>query len=271
MTPEEFVREARLDEALAALQDQVRKDPAQAKLRVFLFQLLAVRGEWERALNQLNVAGELDAGTLAMVQTYREALACEVLRADVFAGKRSPVVFGAPAQWTAELVEALRLSAAGETAASQALRSQAFDQAPASSGTLNGQRFEWIADADPRTGPVFEAIINGRYCWIPFANIRSIWLEPPEDLRDLVWIPARFIWTNEGEMVGLVPVRYPGSEASPDDRIRLARRTDWIDHGADLYLGAGQRVLATDAGEYPLLEVREIQFEPVGAAAPAAS
>ena len=32
-----------------------------AALRIFLFQLLAVQGQWERSLNQLNVAAELDA------------------------------------------------------------------------------------------------------------------------------------------------------------------------------------------------------------------
>ncbi len=69
----------------------MRKDPANAKHRIFLFQLLAVLGQWERAMNQLNVAGELDAGTLAMVQTYREALRCEVLRGEIFAGRRVAV------------------------------------------------------------------------------------------------------------------------------------------------------------------------------------
>src|SRR5215470_8672345 len=47
--------------ALAHLQEQVREQPSNAKLRIFLFQLLCVRGEWERALNQLKVATELDA------------------------------------------------------------------------------------------------------------------------------------------------------------------------------------------------------------------
>lgn len=262
MQPEALLREGRLADALAALQDQVRKDPSSARLRVFLFQLLCVRGEWERALNQLNVAGELDADTLPMVQTYREALTCEALRAEVFAGKRSPVVFGTPAQWTAELIEALRLSAAGEIEASQQLRARAFDAAPAASGSVNGERFSWIADADPRIGPMVEAVVNGRYCWIPFSNIHSIRVDAPEDLRDMVWIPAEFVWSNEGQAVGLLPVRYPGSERSSDDLLRLSRRTDWADQGDDLFFGLGQRLITTDAGEYPLLDVREILLDP---------
>ena len=66
-------------QALKRLTEQVRAHPQDAKLRVFLFQLLCVTGQWERALNQLNVSLELDAGTLPMVQTYREAIACETL------------------------------------------------------------------------------------------------------------------------------------------------------------------------------------------------
>ncbi len=267
VTPEELLHDGRLDEALVALQERVRKDAANPKLRTFLFQLLAVRGEWERALTQLNVAADLDPASLAMAQTYREALACEAFRTSVFAGERSPVVLGNPAQWTAELLDALRLAGQGEFAASQSLRDRAFAAAPAVSGSLNGERFEWIADADPRLGPMIEVVLNGRYCWVPFANVSEIRLEPPTDLRDLVWLPAEFTWSNGGEMVGLIPARYPGSERAADDRVRLARRTDWIDQGADLFFGLGQRLLATDQGEYPLFEVREICFDATGAGA----
>jgi len=275
MLAEESLREGRLQEALAQLQEQVRKNPADPKLRVFLFQLLAILGQWERALTQLSVAGELDASTLGMVAVYRQALACERLRMDVFAGNRTPVVFGEPAEWIALVIEALRLTAIGRDAESQAVRGQAFDAAPATGGVLDGQRFQWLADADPRLGPLLELIVNGRYYWVPFARIHRLTLEPPTDLRDLVWTPVFVTWANGGEAAGLVPTRYPGSQDSEDPQIRLARRTDWQPRGEDLYLGLGQRMLATDAGEYPLLEVHSIELdvspESAAGAAPAGS
>ncbi len=223
--------QGKLDETLLQLQATVRSDPSNVKHRVFLFQLLAVMGQWDRALTQLNVAGELDASTLAMVQTYREALLCEGLRADVFAGKRSPVVFGKPEQWIALLLESLSLMADGQYAKSQDVRNQAFELAPATSGIIgdpaspDSETFEWIADADARMGPVLEAIINGRYYWVPFHRIQAINIEVPEDVRDMVWMPAYFTWANGGETVGLIPTRYPGSEASEDKPIRLAQKT----------------------------------------------
>lgn len=260
MTAEECLREGKLGDALAKLQNQVRGDPSNAKQRIFLFQLLSVLGQWERAMTQLNVAGDLDPGALAMVQAYREALRCEVLRAGVFAGKRSPLVFGEPEKWIALLMQALTLTAEGSHAESQRLRDEAFEEAPTTGGTLDGKPFEWIADADGRMGPVLEAVINGNYYWVPFHRIREVKIEEPEDLRDLVWLPAQFSWSNGGEGVGLIPTRYADSESSEDDLVRLARKTVWVEKGDEVYWGAGQRMLATDNGEFPLMDVREIRL-----------
>ena len=253
-----------MSEALEALQGQVRAEPAEARHRVFLFQLLSVLGQWDRALTQLNVAGEMDPGNLGMVQVYREALATEALRAEVFAGKRTPLIFGDPEQWVAMLLEALKLTAAGQIAEGEALRTEALEMAPTTSGRVNGREFEWIADADTRIGPMLEAVINGRYFWVPIHRIAEIKVEEPEDLRDLVWLPVQFQWMNGGEAVALIPTRYPGSEDSADPQIQLARRTEWVDQGEDFYTGIGQRMLVTDQDELSLLEVRNVTLsEPV--------
>jgi type VI secretion system protein ImpE len=257
----ETLRNGNLDEAFRELQQEVRRSPADAKLRVFLFQLLAVQGQWDRALVQLNTAAELDASTLIMAQMYREALQGEVFRAEVFAGKRSPLIFGDPPQWMGWLVEAARLTAGGKHDAAQQLRMKAFEAAPATSGSLDGTRFEWIADADTRLGPVIEAMLSGRYFWVPVQNIRRIKVEPPTDLRDLVWLPVHFTWSNEGEAVGLVPSRYPGSESSPDNLIRLARKTEWSAPAEGASHGLGQRMLSTEETDYPLLDIRQIELD----------
>jgi type VI secretion system protein ImpE len=255
---ERSVREGDLASSLMALQGQVRREPSRADLRVFLFQLLAVLGEWERALTQLNVAADLDAKALAMAQMYRETLRCERLRADVFAGRRSPVVFGEPDEWIALLVESLLVTGTPRAGESDSLRARAFEAAPASAGSLDGKAFEWIADADMRLGPVCEAIINGQYYWVPFGRFSKVVIDAPADLRDLVWMPAQFHFANGGEAVGVIPTRYPGSEASTDRLIRLGRRTDWIETAPGVYSGLGQRVFTTDGGEHPLLDVRTI-------------
>ncbi len=258
---EQCFHQGNLEEALRGLQDQIRKDPSNAKLRAFLFQLLAVLGQWERALTQLKVVGELDAAYLLMAQTYREAVLCEALREAVFAGRRTPMVFGDPEQWVALLVEALSLDGQGHFQEAKKLRDQSFEAAPATSGSFNGVGFDWIADADSRLGPVLEAIVNGQYYWIPFQQIRKIEIEEPADLRDVVWMPALFTWSNGGQASGLIPTRYPGSEKSQEAKIQLARKTEWEQLFEESYRGFGQRILATSAEEYALMDARLIELD----------
>jgi type VI secretion system protein ImpE len=256
--PQQLINEGKLGAALTALQDMVRKDASNAKYRNFLFQLLCVMGQWNRALTQLKVAGDLD---LPMVQTYREAIQCEALRKDIFSGARAPLIFGEPAPWLGLLLDALRRDAAADHAGAAAARAQAFELAPAGAGSIDGVRFEWIADADQRLGPVLEAVVNGRYFWIPMQHIRRIELEAPVDLRDVVWCPASFTWTNGAQTVGLIPTRYEGTLESGDDALLMARRTEWDGEGAEVSRGLGQRMLVTDVGDHALMDVRLIEFD----------
>jgi len=260
MLAEQSLREGRVADALAELQDHVRKAPDNAEYRVFLFQLLCVIGDWERARTQLKVLSELSAGSLPLVHVYGTAITCELLRREVFSGARTPLILGEPLPWVAPLIQALSEAAQGRAAAAAELRGEALDKASAVPGEIDGQDFDWIADADSRLGPVCEAIVDGRYYWVPFERIRSIRLEAPSDLRDVVWMPAKLGLANGGEAAALIPARYPGSEADGDAMVRLARKTEWDEVAPDTFHGRGQRMFATAGGEYALLSVRHIEL-----------
>jgi len=259
MKAEQSLLNSDLTKCLQELQAQVRDNPSDAKYRVFLFQLLCVLGEWDRALTQLNVAADLDHSTLAMAQAYRETLQCEKLREEVFAGRKTPLIFGEPEQWMALCLEALGLYGKGMIEQAKALREQAYELLEARSGVINDEDFTWICDADSRIGPFLEAVINGNYYWVPFAQIQQLKLDPPEDLRDFVWTPAQFTWVNGGQAVAFIPTRYNPLN-SQDSQLLLAKKTLWQEHGANEYFGQGQRLLTTDNNDYALLDVRELTF-----------
>lgn len=261
---EEKLRAGDLSGCLAELQQEVRRHPADAKSRVFLAQLLMVLGDWDRAVTQLSVVGEMDASALPMVHTYRSAIQCERLRASILKGERSPLIFGDPEPWIALMVQALVALGSGRHQQADEIRAEALEAAPTTAGTLNGVEFDWIADADSRFGPVLEVLLNGAYYWVPFHRIARIELEAPADLRDLVWLPAEFTWANGGQALGFIPSRYAGSESAEDASLRLARRTEWSAVGENAFSGLGQRVLATSADETPLLEVRELLLRSTG-------
>jgi type VI secretion system protein ImpE len=138
------------------------------------------------------------------------------------------------------------------------------DEARTFSGTLNGEPFESIADADPRIGARLECFAAGAYLWIPFEHIVSIETEPPKKLRDLLWAPAlvrtgpSFQDRELGEV--LVPVQYAFSHAYPNDAVRLGRETHWQEVEGAEPIPVGQKLFLVDGEEFPLLEVRKLEF-----------
>jgi len=246
--------------AQEALQDQVKKQPADAKLRVFLFQLMAVNGQWKRAQAQLEIAGQLDSEATPMVQAYGEVLNSELHREAVFAGKSKPLIFGEPEEWVALLVEAQQAFARDEYDIFSKLNEQAFEQAQPRSGKINDESFAWLADADQRFGPVFECMFNGQYYWVPMSRVSKLHTEAPTDLRDLIWLPAEVTWTNGGKLMAMLPARYPRIEDVTGPGL-LSRRTDWLTRHGEIVEGVGQRIFATDQNDYSLLQVRSIEFD----------
>ena len=265
MEHEKYLQEGDLKSSLESIQDAIRSDASNVKFRIFLFQLLVVLGSWDRALKQLDIIANLDDGALAMVHTYRSAIECENYREAVFSGKKDPVFMGKPEEWQALILQSLKLSAMDNDNESQVLHKQAMEMAPTTGGRINGDAFEWIADADTRLGPLLEVFVDGQYRWVPFTNIKRLAIEAPENLRDFVWMPAHIQWETEGESFVLIPTRYPFS-AEKSHQLALSRQTEWVEKGEGGFIGFGQRLFATDANDYSLLDIRDIFFKQDSAA-----
>src|SRR3974390_764604 len=112
-TAEQLLKSGQLTEALAALKHQVRDKPQDVRSRVFLFQLDCVLGEWQKALDQLQVLASLTADTMLLAEMFRPVLAWEMLRREVFEGRRTPIIFGKPPEWVGFLLQANELAARG--------------------------------------------------------------------------------------------------------------------------------------------------------------
>lgn len=254
---EDHIKAGDLAAALKTLQGQIRENGADARLRLSLCQFLCVMGQWERAHGQLDVIASLGDEHTAWVNMIASLLLGESLRRSVFAGKATPLVLGEPTDWVAKLIHALPTAGASAQAA---LRSGAFEGAPSLGARVNGNEVPWLADADSRLGPVLDAIMEGKYYWIPFARIARLSIEIPSDLRHLVWIPAQATWTTGGQSALHIPCRYSETENCADDKLRLARKTIWEALSDNQYRGLGQRMFTAGELDFALLEVRTIEF-----------
>jgi type VI secretion system protein ImpE len=258
-----------LADEIASAMEAIRAAPQSMAPRMALFQLDCVTGNWVRARTQLTTMAHLDAEAMMLARLYEQLIQSETEREDVFAGRKRPVVLGPPTPWLAMMAQGLEHDAAGERDASRDLRARARAEAPARPGTLDGTAFTWIMDADPRLGPTLEVVVDGQYRWLPFEHIRRLRADAPAALRDLVWQPVALTLANDSDVKAFVPARYPNSAGHADDAVRLARTSIWVGPDQDQQIGCGQRLLATDVDDYPILAVRKLDFEPAspGAAA----
>jgi type VI secretion system protein ImpE len=235
MSVKELFQAGKLNEAIEALGVEVRDNPTDARRRTFLFEMLCFKGEYDRAEKHLNILSDATPDSKMGAMLYYSALHAERVRQELFEKKDYPVV---PATGN---------SRGGTiTVANQ-----------------GAQPFETLEDADPRLGPRLELFAAGAYLWIPFEHIESIEIEAPKRLRDLLWAPAlvrtgpAFRDKELGEV--LLPVLAPFSWRHPDDNVKLGRATEWAEaDGASV--PSGQRIFSVDGEDFPLLDIRKIEF-----------
>src|SRR5690349_10934231 len=115
-TADELLRAGDIPGARQALVDMVRADPSSVEGRLFLFQLLALTGEWDKARSQLSALAQLSPEAQMLAAAYRAVIDAEQFRARVFAGEEPPVLLTKGSAWAADLAVALGRFAAGDTA-----------------------------------------------------------------------------------------------------------------------------------------------------------
>jgi type VI secretion system protein ImpE len=264
MKAKELLDAGHLSAAIEQLSQEVRSHPADSRLRTFLFELLCFAGDYERAERQLDVISHQSPSTEVGVQVYRNILTAEQSRRRFFSdGLRPDFLFDPPAYTHLHLEAANRLRESRPVEAKVLLERSEGSRSPLK-GRLEGQPFADFRDADDLFGPFLEVIVHNNYVWLPYEQISHLTIAPPKRLRDLLWIPAT-VESPQGPVGNVfLPVLYAGSNQHDDDQVRLGRMTDWKATEEGLTLGVGQRLFLTDGEERPMLEVREVTFDPVG-------
>jgi type VI secretion system protein ImpE len=230
MSPKELYQSGHLKDAIQALGALLRDNPADAKSRTFLFELLCFTGEYDRAEKHLNIlAGDNSQAEMGAV-LYLSAIHAAREREGMFERHAFPT----------EPVP------------------------PSLKGTLNGEPFESVEDSDPRLSARLELFAAGAYLWIPLVHIESIEFEPPKRLRDTLWAPAivRTGPSFQGQELGqvLIPVISPLSCKHADSSIVLGHSTEWVEAENGEATPVGLKMLNVDGEELPFLEIRKLEF-----------
>ncbi len=262
VTSKELLDAGELLAAIAQLNQEVRTAPTDLQRRTFLFELLCFAGDYQRAIRQLEVIGSQSANAAVGVQVYRNILTAETARQRLLSDTLQPEFLCDPPPYVHWHLQALNRLREQQLEEAEALLAQAAAARLPVRGEMDGNAFNDFRDGDDFLAPFLEVILHQRYIWVPFEHIKYLRLSPPQQLRDLLWLPAA-LETHLGP-VGEVflPVLYIGSHTHHDDQVKLGRMTDWIDVGAGLARGAGQRLFFSDGQDRGILEVEELTFLP---------
>src|SRR5947208_1110634 len=80
MTAKELFDAGDLPAAIAKIGDELKNDPADTRRRIFLFEMLCLAGDLERATKQLDAIARGGTDSELAVQQYRGAVQCGKLR-----------------------------------------------------------------------------------------------------------------------------------------------------------------------------------------------
>jgi type VI secretion system protein ImpE len=259
-TAKELLDLGHLQAAIDDLTGRVKANPTDLQQRTSLFELLLFAGDWDRAERQLEVIGHQSMETGLGVQVYVDNIKAERDRSRLYSdGLRPHFLNDAPLMLICTWTRLKRLRE-GNLDEAREILDRAEEERPAFTGTLNGRRFSDFRDYNDLVGPVLELIVKDQYTWLPFEQLTRIEIDPPKQLRDLVWAPARIESADGTSGKVFIPCLYEGSRLHPDDHVKLGRMTDWKELGGGLYLASGLRLFLVDGEDKALLEVRKIEF-----------
>lgn len=264
MTAKELFDAGELTPAIAKIGDELKNDPGDIKRRTFLFEMLCLNGDLERASKQLDAISRGGAESEIAVQRYRSAIECEKLRRLTYTKGLTPGLPKKVPAYTQMHLDALNHIRENRIEEARGLLEQAADARPPVACMINGELFDEIRDADDVIGPFLEVFTMSNYSWVPWESVQSVTIPPPKHLRDLIWAPAS-VELDIGSLGEVfLPVLYTQSYMHADNQVKLGRMTDWRGDIEGLALAAGQRLLVAGDRDWPMLEIRQIECELAG-------
>ena len=262
MSAREHFLSGRLGDAIADAEGEVRQKPGDAGRRSFLAALLCFAGDLDRADRQLEAAGQqLGPREAVGISLLRHLIRAEKARREFLEKGRLPEFLAEPSEDLRLRLQASIAIREGKPAEAVSILEKAEELRPHSRGTADGAPFDDLRDLDDLMASFLEVLTaNGKYYWIPFERVESAQFHPSADPMDLLW--RRTLLSVRGGPDGevYIPVLYPASHRSADDKVRLGRVTQWQGGDGSPVSGLGQRVLLAGEKDMAILDLKSIEI-----------
>ena len=254
---------AAIDGATATLRDQ----PANTDARSLLAELLCIRGDFERAEQQLTTLVDFSPDRGEEITAWRGLLHAARARMDVFDNGAAPALTGPATERIRNLLAALMAWRDGAADSAERYEVLETERVPWSA-TVDGTPVPDVRELDDRMAGILDVMTTqGEYLWIDVGDIASLDPAPRRRPLDAAWRPAHLTLRDGFSGRVYLPIIYP--TATDDEASLLGQRTDWQEsHG--VVMGVGQRCWLAGDNVIPLGEIGAVEA-PEAVDAPAAS
>lgn len=262
MNARDLYREGKIEEAIEAMNAEVRSHPADVDRRGFLCDLLCLVGNFDRADVQLEAISKQLPGAAVGVSLIRQLVRAEQWRQQCFVEGRSPKFLEKPGDRLQLHLRATVQLREGDVAGAAELLAQAEELREPLSGTHDGEPFDDFRDCDDVCASFFEVLTStGKYYWIPMERVVRLEPRPLEHPRDLLW--RRVGMQVEGGPDGEVYLPAIYAPAPAELPARTGRTTEWSEE--EPIRGKGLRTFLVGEETASLLEIGELGFGPQSA------
>lgn len=276
LSAKELYQAGNLTDAIAAMNDEVRKNPVDQGRRGFLAELLCFSGNLERADKLLDVISTQNPDVAVGVAMIRQLVRADQARRELFSAGRVPEFLEQPSDALSKHLEAVTLLREGDPGGAAKILEAAEAARVSVSGTCNGKAFDDFRDLDDVTASFFEVLTStGKYFWVEMARVREMEFHAPERPIDLIWRRASVdvIEGPDGDV--FIPAIYlppvdaieagQGSDDQViDDQVLLGRSSDWIGGEGSPARGLGQRCFLIGDDVVPIMQLETLQFNAAG-------
>jgi type VI secretion system protein ImpE len=253
-----LLEDCALDAALETAKEQVKSHPGDKQARHLYIDLLVLKGEYERADAQCNLAANFSPEDATGFGLLRHQLRAMAARNAWFAEGAVPQFPGEPSAREKQMLKLAIARKDGASGEALAILEALDEEGAAPQSEAAGNTLPFLRDADDRTAYVLEALTSGgAYLWVGFERIADLKLEPVTRPRDYAFRPARLTLRDGASAMVLLPAIYHGTPA--ESALLLARETRWQQDDSGLTTGSGQRCLLVGDDLLPLHELPELQ------------
>ena len=255
----ELLAAGRLNDAIQAMNDEVKRNPTDIQRRGFLAELLCASGRLERADAQLEVILQQDPKAAVTIALLRQLIRADTARRDFYAAGRVPEFLDQPPPYLQNYVEATIHARENRPAEALRLIEQAEEQRPRIKGSCNGKPFEDLRNLDDVTAAVLEVLTStGKFYWIPLDRVQSIEFRKPERLRDLIWRRTAMSVAGGPDGEVFLPATYCPGTAEVSEAALLGRVTEWQGGDGAPMRGVGQVCFLADDDSVSIMDMTTV-------------